>query len=387
MFMELKSGDSAIASRLGSLQYPVLLLFILMVLGGRAMAQGAALPDDGTHEGRSRDDEAVPTRIDRQGAPLIQAQQEPYSVFIGKDAGAGTNTANQNSGRFNTAVGFGAFTSNHTGDASVAIGMEALHSNLTGTRNTAVGYRAMFLDKTGSNNTAVGYRAMFFARSGDNNTAFGYGALHGGWYKHKDTVSFSGNGNTAIGMQALYNLQSGTQNVAVGEYAMGGSQADGAPNTASNNIAVGRYALRFINTGNSNVAIGHHALLNLGAGSNNIAIGYLAGSELKNSASNNILIGNSATVADPSGSNQMNIGNVIYGSLTTGDIGIGTSQPRAKLDVNGYVRLAAYGAAPARCSANNAGSLALTKGYTLCSCNGTEWTYADSTGGACNWMR
>lgn len=70
-----------------------------------------------------------------------------------------------------------------------------------------------------------------------------------------------------------------------------------------------------------------------------------------------------------------------------GNVGIGTTTPAAKLDVNGFMRLAKNGSAPATCDATIDGSIALTSQYTLCACKGGSAAWVRTTDGttACTW--
>ena len=69
-----------------------------------------------------------------------------------------------------------------------------------------------------------------------------------------------------------------------------------------------------------------------------------------------------------------------------GNVSIGTtSSPQATLDVRGYARLTLNSSAPVTCSSTNQGAVALNHLAQMCSCNGSSWIFADSTGAACSW--
>jgi hypothetical protein len=112
-------------------------------------------------------------------------------------------------------------------------------------------------------------------------------------------LNSSGLRNVALGLGTLSSITSSSDNVAIGRYAMRDKGA-GDNNVAigsnsltagsgSSNTAIGVGALG-TSTGSSNTAVGHDALHEI-LGSNNIALGYLAGSSMT-SGDNNVLIGN-----------------------------------------------------------------------------------------------
>ncbi len=160
---------------------------------------------------------------------------------------------------------------------NTALGREALNANTTGDYNTAVGRQALFLNTDGTGNTALGYSA---------------GSYNG---------QSSGSYNTTIGMNTLYYNQTGNYNVYIGA-------------EAGNNVG---------NAGSGNIVIGYDAGDNISSGNNNIVIGY------------------SIDVPAPTVSNQMTIGNLLFGTnldgtnttISSGNIGIGTSTPIARLSV------------------------------------------------------
>jgi hypothetical protein len=120
--------------------------------------------------------------------------------------------------------------------------------------------------------------------------------------------------STALGLSALRNVTSGSSNTAVG------AQALTSATTGTRNIGVGAFALSLAN------------------GSDNIGIGFESGNLAAITGSNNIFIGNlvGANIG-PAANNQLNIGNWIYGH--NGNIGIGQTNPAARLDVNGQIRI------------------------------------------------
>ena len=80
----------------------------------------------------------------------------------------------------------------------------------------------------------------------------------------------------------------------------------------------------------------------------------------------------------------------IWSALYTADvnqtpaIGIGTTTPRATLDINGFARLTTNTTEPASCQISNKGAIALNSASHLCICDGSTWKL-DSTGQECRW--
>lgn len=198
--------------------------------------------------------------------------------------------------------------------ANLFVGLQTGFSNTSGYNNTAIGYRSLYLNTVGYGNVAIGDMALF--------------------------SNIDGWGNTAIGSQALMINSSGYDNVAVGSTAL--SQND----TGIYNTAVG------VGAGTSNTT-----------GLGNVFIGYLAGGNAENNSNNNVFVGNQAGRYS-TGSNKLYISNsatndLIYGDFSmgtlglggtnatsspklyinsTGNVGIGTTTPEAKLEVNGNVK-------------------------------------------------
>jgi hypothetical protein len=304
---------------------------------------------------------------------------------------AGLNTMFTNtSGNYNTALGYYALGLNSTGYSNVAVGVKSMYTNVgtsnlvavgdsslfnnTGTANTAIGSKTMYTNSTGINNMAAGYNALYSNTTGNNNTANGYRALY---------YNSTADDNTALGTDALFSNSTGTFNTAAGFYAL-------RNNTLGvNNTAVGTTALYFNTTAGKNTALGYDALFsqsysntNTAWNSENVAIGnealysnqptaatngYLntaVGSQslhtnttgyknttLGNSSgyglttgSGNVFLGYQAGFSETTGSNKLYIANsssnppLIYGDFSTARVGLGTTSPGDKLEVNGNIR-------------------------------------------------
>ena len=109
----------------------------------------------------------------------------------------------------------------------------------------------------------------------------------------------------------------------------------GYSNTSGDfNSAMGDNALYSNTTGGFNSAMGDNALESNTTGSNNTAIGNNAGSNIT-TGSYNVMIGANTNAPSETGDYQLNIGNTIYGNLSNGNVGIGTTNPATSLDIAG----------------------------------------------------
>jgi trimeric autotransporter adhesin len=292
------------------------------------------------------------------------------NTVIGAEAmGVGTNTGNQNvavgnntlsrntSGSFNSAVGFNAMgTGINTGANNVAFGSFTLFNNTAGNNNTAIGTNALNLNTTGSSNNAIGF-ALYANTSGSNNNALGSRALI------SNTI---GNTNTGIGHWALEFTTTGSNNSALGH------RAGQLNTTGSNNLTLGFDAQVPTNTGSNQLSIANviYATGTGTAGAGNVGIGTgapttkldVAGTtrttnfQMPTGASNNFILrsdgsgnANWANIntleTDPKVGGQTtyqvpkwNGSQLINGTITdldNGWIGIGTTNPQAKLHVSG----------------------------------------------------
>jgi len=176
-------------------------------------------------------------------------------------------------GGFNTGLGASSLGALTTGIGNTASGGQALSSNTSGNQNTASGSVALWSNTTGGTNTADGAATLFSNTTGSSNSATALGAL---------AANTTGNGNTALGYSA-------------------GLDAD--------------------------------ALVNLGGGPNanktgsfNTFVGYRSGAGTPTQLTNATAIGANALV---SADNSLVLGG------STVNVGIGTSAPSYKLDVQG----------------------------------------------------
>jgi hypothetical protein len=166
--------------------------------------------------------------------------------------------------------------------------------------------------------------------------------------KTTGTAVTTGGDNTFMGDQAGYHITTGNQNAIYGSYA--------APNatTVGSTSAFGYASLAGITTGNSNTALGTSSLQKLTTGAHNVGIGFNAGSYIADGTTSNttsdysLYIGrdSKASVDDNqneivigynaigNGSNSVTLGNdSITKTILKGSVGIGTTNPGLKLDV------------------------------------------------------
>lgn len=236
-------------------------------------------------------------------SPRVELTGSLYSL------GLGTN------GNGNLSLGSQSLYQNLSGYSNIAFGPSTLSGNTTGFNNTAVGSAALAGNTTGNANTAVGLNVLSSTANGSQNTGMGWAAM----------LYNTASGNSAYGFSSMYFNTSGTGNNAFGSTSL-------RSNTTGNyNIGVGTSALYSNSTGSSNVALGTSALSTNLTGNNNIAIGTGA-DVLTDNLTNATAVGYNAKVAT---SNSL----VLGGTGANGvNVGIGTTSPTQKLDVEGAIK-------------------------------------------------
>jgi hypothetical protein len=235
-------------------------------------------------------------------------------------------------GSDNTALGLDALSNNTTGADNVAVGI-SLVDNTTGSKNTAVGgLYTLYSNTTGGDNTALGYNALFSNTTGSNDSVFGNALSN----------NTTGSNNVAVGVEASgYNL-SATSTVTMGYGAGFGNFI--TYNNQGGTVIGYQAGYKFQTGSNYNTLLGYQSGYDMTTGANNLILGteQTTGSGIT-TGSNNILIGNGVMSGlSQTGSYQLNIGNLIFGNnvgtgatVSSGNIGIGTSSPDARLTVWG----------------------------------------------------
>ncbi len=247
---------------------------------------------------------------------------------------AGASSTTFTSGTDNNGIGRNVFNNLTTGSHNIATGDGALRYLTSGSRNVGFGRQALQGSSTGfmtgSDNNAIGFSALQKNATGAYNNALGYLTLNS---------NSSGSYNNAFGYFALVANTIGSYNNAFGNNTLRFNVA------GSYNNAIGEGALYFGTEGSYNNAIGYNTLwANVGTGT--IAIGYQTADNAL-TVDRGIFIGYNIDAMSNSADDVLNIGNIIFGTgvdgtgttLSSGNIGIGTSTPDAKLTVFGGINI------------------------------------------------
>lgn len=185
-----------------------------------------------------------------------------------------------------------AITPGVTGTTSAnltALGINAADSITTGVANTAIGYDAGTALTTGGVNTAVGAFSLATATTANYNTGVGYNAVR---------------------------YPTGQYNTSLGAYAMQGASGG---STATENVAIGSYAMEVVTAATANVAVGAYALQSLTSGGACTAVGYQAGDSIT-TGNWNTVIGNSSGSLISTGSANTGCGYNTIRNVTTGTL-------------------------------------------------------------------
>jgi len=242
------------------------------------------------------------------------------NVAIGRNSLANNTTAD-----YNVAIGDDVLSANTEGFWNIALGSNTMNYTSTAYGNIAMGRNALqgsptFINNTGSNNIALGQDSINDNGSGSNNIGIGYGTLFTNQAKA---------GSIAIGYEAMYYADNtvtagSSYNTAIGYQALKGSTTAGN-NTGTGNTVLGYQSGTAITSGSNNTVVGFGAGDSITSSPSNTLIGYLAGQNLTTGSGFNIIIGSGVDAINATGTQQLNIGNTIFGDLSTDSISIGNA--------------------------------------------------------------
>jgi hypothetical protein len=227
-------------------------------------------------------------------------------------------------GVFNTFVGFAAGQDHTTGAQNSFFGLSAGQTTTTGSQNSFFGQGAGGSNTTGNDNSFFGRFAGQSAMSSQNSF---FGSSAG----EKTTT---GHSNAFFGAFAGFNNTSGINNAFIG------ADAGLINSTGSRNAALGRFAAERNTEGSQNSFVGFFAGRFNSTGSNNSYFGNDAGKSNTNESHNTFIgafsngasgITNATAIGADAVVTQSN--SVVLGNNTS--VGIGTSAPKAKLQVQG----------------------------------------------------
>ena len=201
----------------------------------------------------------------------------------------------------------------------------------TGTANIALGDLAGN-DYTGTtaNTVAISHQAARY-NTASHNVAIGSSALKGA------SGASSGGSNIAIGTHA------GVAVTTAGTSVLIGHAAAQAITTGAGNVILGASSAAALVDGSNNTCIGNSVATLLSSGSANVILGVNAG-DTTTTGGNNTILGYGAAASSATVSNEITLGNASIDALRipgvgfyidSGDVGINTISPSARLDVHG----------------------------------------------------
>jgi hypothetical protein len=265
-----------------------------------------------------------------------------YNSFLGYQAGINTTT-----GYKNYFIGYKAGYSNTTGFSNTFIGDSAGFKNTVGVYNTFMGNWAGYNNQGGYKNVFIGHRTGYSNTSGicnvflgpdaggKNTTAWyntfvgigaGYKTTWGGYNSYYGINSgyamTSGVNNAFYGSNSGYWFDGGSGNTFIGaEAGRGGPDDDPADPAGDYNTLIGSFTSTNLENAYRNTIVGAFAGASMRTGTNNVFLGYQAG--YSETGSNKLYVANSST--NP----------LIYGDLSTKQLGINTTTLTSTLNVGG----------------------------------------------------
>ena len=290
------------------------------------------------------------------GATNIGVGSSIYTLYSGNmeggfNIGIGTNAyfmrkgSIANSANNNIALGRDIYyftsmsTSTFSGEDNIGIGHSIYtfpSGNLTGKRNIGMGYKPFSIfagNFSGNDNIGIGTNTMRAGGGiiGGNNIALGNEAMSTGG-------KIAGTDNIAIGYRAIWptaNNDIGSYNIGIGNWALNGGMGRG-----NANIQIGNWDVGPLVPGQLNrvVAIGNE----------------MTGLTTSNTDNNVILLGRN--------------------SLNGARVGVGTYQPKARLDVAGSIKVGNDGNT---CTSDNVGTIRFVAPHFY-GCDGSTWKQLDN---------
>lgn len=191
------------------------------------------------------------------------------------------------------------------GSSPISIVGESTSSKSILELKNSAGYGDIMLESSPNFNLGIG--AATYGVTGANNTLVGISS----------GASLSGSYNTTLGKSALQNGASASYNTAIGESSLANLTS------STYNTAVGYQAGNQNVGGSNNTFLGTKAGYNLtGSSSGNVMIGYNSGPATPAGINNQLWIGNAPGIP------------LIYGDFSTSRVGIGTIAPSHQLHIN-----------------------------------------------------
>ena len=268
-----------------------------------------------------------------------------FNIGIGTNAyfmrkGSIANSANNNIALGRDIYYFTSMsTSTFSGEDNIGIGHSIYtfpSGNLTGNRNIGMGYKPFSIfagNFSGNDNIGIGTNTMRAGGGiiGGNNIALGNEAMSTGG-------KIAGTDNIAIGYRAIWptaNNDIGSYNIGIGNWALNGGMGRG-----NANIQIGNWDVGPLVPGQLNrvVAIGNE----------------MTGLTTSNTDNNVILLGRN--------------------SLNGARVGVGTYQPKARLDVAGSIKVGNDGST---CTSDNVGTIRFVAPHFY-GCDGSTWKQLDN---------
>ncbi len=275
------------------------------------------------------------------------------NTMVGLSAGYGLTTGSLNTavgeqagrmlggGSSNSLFGQGAGY-NNTASENSFFGTQSGNSNTSGTTNSFFGFQSGYSNTTGYQNDFFGYKA------GRANTTAIYNSFYGALSGLATTTgpgnaffgTLSGTANTTGGWNTFVGAGAGDSNTTANYNSFYGNSAGGSNTSGTRNAFIGMLAGYDNTIGNDNSFLGYYAGYTNTSGSQNTFAG--AYSDGQTGISNATALGYRAKVTQ---SNSLVLGSIsgVNGASTSTNVGIGTTAPKARLDVIGPIYSSAWG--------------------------------------------